>query len=287
MSSFFHQIVTALIQGTMVISIGVVVFTLMERIFGLVRLKKSRREILVDLQYVYLSILMPPFIGFLLAALFGFIYLHVTVHRDFGISWGRLVLQVILVLFVRDLLIYVKHRIFHTKEYWRFHSIHHGSEELNWLSAARFHPAEMLIETSLVIVCFLVCGQFGIDAAALSISGFVIGFYDLFIHSNLRWTFGPFRYVLVSPVQHRWHHSDAVEAQDKNFAAMFSCIDVALRTFYMPKSVWPETTGISGEERATHPRTFIGQFLYPFKKKKRVTGRTYTESSVQTRSTPK
>ena len=28
-----------------------------------------------------------------------------------------------------------------------------------------------------------------------------------FVHANLNWTLGPFKYVLASPVFHRWHHT--------------------------------------------------------------------------------
>ena len=245
-----------------------VAFTLFERIFGVVRASKSRREILIDLQYVFLSLLMTPFVNFLVAALFGYMFLHFQYHHAPRTAWWLLFVEVLAVLFLRDVFIYVKHRIFHTKEYWLFHSIHHGSEELNWLSAARFHPFEMLVETGGEFICFAACSVAGFDFAAISLAVFIIGFYDFLIHSNLRWTFGPLRYFLVSPVQHRWHHSDVPEAMDKNFAAMFSCIDVFLGTFYMPKNAVPASTGLLGEDRAAHPHSFIGQFLLPFKKKK-------------------
>ena len=32
-------------------------------------------------------------------------------------------------------------------------------------------------------------------------------FHSAFVHANLNWTFGPLRYVISSPVFHRWHHS--------------------------------------------------------------------------------
>ena len=109
-------------------------------------------------------------------------------------------------------------------------------------------------------------GRMG-TATALSAGGLVIGFYNFFIHSNLRWTFGPLRYVFVSPAYHRWHHSDQAAAQDKNFAVMFLFIDLALGTFYLPKDLMPETTGLSALEKPLHPRTFAGQLLHPFRKR--------------------
>ena len=117
------------------------------------------------------------------------------------------------------------------------------------------------------ILLFLGCTNIGFDSAVLSVGGLLIGFYNLFIHSNLRWTFGPLRYVLVSPVFHRWHHSDLPAAADKNFAAMFSCLDLAFGTFYMPKDSKPDTTGLSAQEKTVHPRTLAGQLLYPFRKR--------------------
>jgi len=116
-------------------------------------------------------------------------------------------------------------------------------------------------------VLFTTCTIIGFDPAVLSAGSLVIGFYNLFIHSNLSWTFGPLRYVLVSPVFHRWHHSDATEATDKNFAAMFSCLDLALGTFYMPANSLPQTLGLSASEKTIHPRTLPGQLLYPFRKR--------------------
>ncbi|HTR41517.1 MAG TPA: sterol desaturase family protein, partial [Pseudomonadales bacterium] len=199
------------------------------------------------------------------AAVFGYVFLHSQYHHEVTIAWWVVLLEVLAVLLFRDVFIYIKHRIFHAREYWIFHSIHHGSEELNWLSAARFHPFEMFVETGGEFVVFIACSIAGFDFAAISLAVFIIGFWDFFIHSNLRWTFGPLRYFIVSPVQHRWHHSDAPEAIDKNFAAMFSCIDVAFGTFYMPDHIMPTTTGLHGEARTNHPRSFIGQFMLPFK----------------------
>ena len=45
----------------------------------------------------------------------------------------------------------------------------------------------------------------GVKAAAFA--AFVRVFMSAFVHANLNWTLGPFRYVLASPVFHRWHHT--------------------------------------------------------------------------------
>ena len=48
---------------------------------------------------------------------------------------------------------------------------------------------------------------------------------------------------------------------------MFSCLDLAFGTFYLPQDLLPETTGLSATEKVIHPHTLAGQLLYPFKKK--------------------
>jgi len=266
--SILHDCGTAIIHGLIALSIGLILFSVLERMFQFKTVKKSGRATLLDLQYALLSMLYPPFIYFIIAAIFGYLALQFkATPENPDISPLRFLAQLLALLFVRDCLIYLRHRIFHLRAVWAFHSIHHSSEEVDWLSAVRFHPAENSIEATGEILLFIGCQIIGVDPLVLSTGALVIGFYNFFIHSNLRWTFGPLRYVLVSPVLHRWHHSDAPAAADKNFAAMFSCIDLALGTFYMPKDLLPETTGLSPEEKPIHPRTLAGQLLYPFRKR--------------------
>jgi sterol desaturase/sphingolipid hydroxylase (fatty acid hydroxylase superfamily) len=214
--SILDRCVASATHGIIALSVGFILFSLMERMFRFTTAKKPWHANLIDLQYAFLSMLYPPFIYFVLSAIFGFLALQLHGSpQNPGISPPWFAAQLLILLFVRDCLIYLRHRIFHLRPVWKFHSIHHSSEEVNWLSAVRFHPAENSIEATGEILLFLVCQNLGFDATVLSVAGLFIGFYNLFIHSNLRWTFGPLRYVLVSPVLHRWHHSDAPEAQDK------------------------------------------------------------------------
>jgi sterol desaturase/sphingolipid hydroxylase (fatty acid hydroxylase superfamily) len=264
----FHQCLEALTHGVIALAIGLLVFSCMERMFRFRPLQKNWRATRLDLQYAFLSMLYPPFIYFVLAAIFGILSLQIREARsNSGIDPLWFLAQLAAVLFVRDGLIYLRHRIFHTRPVWPFHSIHHSSEEVNWLSAVRFHPVENSIEATGEILLFLIAQNIGVDALVLSVAGITIGFYNFFIHSNLRWTFGPLGYVFVSPVFHRWHHSDAPEAQDKNFAAMFACLDLVFGTFYLPADKQPVTLGLSPEEKPGHPRTLGRQLLYPFKRR--------------------
>ncbi|MEY4916099.1 MAG: hypothetical protein RL616_12 [Verrucomicrobiota bacterium] len=266
--TMLHQCTDSLAQGLIALAVGVIVFSVLERVFAFGPDKKSMRATLLDLQYALLGMLYPPFIYFVLSVIFGFLALQFAgASQNPNLSLPWFAAQLLVLLFVRDGLIYIRHRIFHLRPVWRFHSIHHSSEEVNWISAVRFHPAENLVESAGETLLFFVCSLAGFNPQVLAVAGLVIGFYNFFIHSNLRWTFGPLRYVFVSPVFHRWHHSDIPEALDKNFAAMFSCLDLAFGTFYMPANARPETVGLAAPEKAVHPRTFVGQLLYPFRKR--------------------
>ena len=266
--SILHQLGHQIVNGIIALAVGLVLFALMERLFSLTKRKKSWRANFLDVQYAFISMLYPPFIYFVLSAIFGYLALQTDgFTHDPQIPWLKFGLELLAVLIMRDILIYIRHRVFHTRPVWAFHSIHHSSEEVNWISAVRFHPAENIIEATGEVVLFMVSSLLGCDPLVLSVAGILIGFYNFFIHSNLRWTFGPLRYVLVSPVFHRWHHSDLPVAHDKNFAAMFAFLDLMLGTFYMPKGVVPETLGLSPEEKPVHPRTLAGQLWYPFKKR--------------------
>jgi len=78
------------------------------------------------------------------------------------------------------------------------------------------------------------------------------------VHANLDWTFGPLRYVFVSPVFHRWHHARAV--CDKNFASTFSLWDLMFGTYHMPVGELPKDYGIDDKEM---PEGLVPQMLYP------------------------
>jgi sterol desaturase/sphingolipid hydroxylase (fatty acid hydroxylase superfamily) len=83
-----------------------------------------------------------------------------------------------------------------------------------------------------------------------------------FVHANLNWTLGPFKYVIAGPVFHRWHHTSLERGGNKNFASTFPVLDLMFGTFYMPAHELPSDYGI-GE--ADFPQTFGGQLLYPLK----------------------
>ena len=55
--------------------------------------------------------------------------------------------QALTFLVASDFLLYWFHRLYHGAAMWKYHAVHHSSEELDWISAARFHPVNILLGT--------------------------------------------------------------------------------------------------------------------------------------------
>jgi sterol desaturase/sphingolipid hydroxylase (fatty acid hydroxylase superfamily) len=158
-----------------------------------------------------------------------------------------------------DLMMYWIHRGFHRPALWRYHAVHHSSTDLDWISAARFHPVNIFLGSVATDVVLLLAG---ISPNVLVFLGPFTIAHSAFVHANLNWTLGPFKYVLAGPVFHRWHHTAAEHGGEKNFASTFPVLDLIFGTFYMPKNAMPEAYGIAD---ATFPPTFGQQMLYPFR----------------------
>jgi sterol desaturase/sphingolipid hydroxylase (fatty acid hydroxylase superfamily) len=167
--------------------------------------------------------------------------------------------QALTFLIVSDFLLYWVHRGYHGAHMWKYHAVHHSSEDLDWISAARFHPVNILLGTVLVDVALLLAG---ISPNVMLWVGPFTTATSALVHANLNWTFGPFNYVLASPVFHRWHHTALERGGSSNFAGTFPIWDVLFGTFYMPKNELPDAYGIADK---SFPASFGAQLLYPFR----------------------
>ncbi|ESX46748.1 sterol desaturase family protein [Mesorhizobium sp. C416B] len=175
-------------------------------------------------------------------------------------------LQVIEIIILADLGVYAAHRAFHAvPALWRFHSIHHGIEELDWVASFRAHPVDQIITkaVSLMPVFFL-----GFSTEAIAIYFLVYTGHALLLHANVRINFGPLKWLIASPQFHHWHHADHRDAYDKNFASQLSIIDLLFGTFHVPGSAMPEKYGVD----EPIPASYLGQFGYRFMPKPKERG---------------
>jgi sterol desaturase/sphingolipid hydroxylase (fatty acid hydroxylase superfamily) len=161
--------------------------------------------------------------------------------------WSQCAIYVV----ASDFLHYWAHRLFHRGWLWKYHAVHHSSAELEWISAARFHPFNQLVDAIFIDVTLLMCG---ISPKIFLIVGPFNVLSSAMVHANLNWSFGPLKYLLASPVFHRWHHTLPDEGGERNFAGTFSLFDVIFGTFYMPEKRLPAHYGI---EAVTLP-SFLG-----------------------------
>lgn len=226
-----------------------------------------KRELVTDLCYWFFIPLFARYlrIGLLIlgaAALFGITTADGLVEfYDNGhgpLAQYPLWLQGVIFLVVGDFLLYWIHRGFHRPRLWKFHAVHHSSEDLDWISAARFHPVNIFLGSVAVDVILLIAG---ISPNVLVFIGPFTTAHSAFVHANLSWTLGPFKYVLAGPVFHRWHHTAADRGGSSNFAPTFPIFDVMFGTFHMPVNERPDRYGVADPI----PASFGGQLLYPFK----------------------
>ncbi len=164
--------------------------------------------------------------------------------------------QVGIVFVAADLLGYWQHRMFHMHWAWPIHAVHHSSRELDWLSATRFHPINE-IGAQLVYVTPLLA--LGFSPLAFVFLAPFTGSYAVILHTRVPWTFGPLRYVLASPVFHRWHHTSEAEGRDRNFSGFLPIWDLLFGTYFMPPGRIPVDFGI----REPIPEGFLPQLAYP------------------------
>lgn len=171
------------------------------------------------------------------------------------------VVELFFAFFITDLFQYWTHRLFHTQVFlWRFHSVHHSTRNMDWLAGSRTHIMDIVITRMMVFFPLYI---FGFSDIVFSIYILFMTIHAVLIHANTRINFGFLKYIFATPQYHHWHHTDDPKYYDKNFATIFPFIDMIFGTYYLPKNVWPESTGV---REANFPKGYVKQFIYPFTK---------------------
>ena len=148
-------------------------------------------------------------------------------------------LQAIEVILLSDVMIYWGHRLQHRVEFlWRFHSVHHSAEHLDWLAAHREHPLDSIYTIGLINLPAIMLG-FSLEALVGLIA--FRGLLAIYIHSNVRLPIGPLRYLIGSPQIHHWHHDRDRDAG--NYANLSPLMDIVFGTYYCPDQE-PESYGL-------------------------------------------
>jgi lathosterol oxidase len=170
-------------------------------------------------------------------------------------------IQFLEILVLTDLVQYWIHRLFHRAPLWRFHAIHHSAETMDWLAGSRLHLVDVAVTRGLTYVPIYILG---FAEAPLFIYVAFVSIQATFIHANVRFDFGPLRWLLATPQFHHWHHAAEAEAVDKNFAVHLPVIDWLFGTYYQPVDRWPESYGLAGG--ASVPDGYLRQLAHPFRR---------------------
>jgi sterol desaturase/sphingolipid hydroxylase (fatty acid hydroxylase superfamily) len=165
-------------------------------------------------------------------------------------------LQLIEVVIISDLSVYLGHRLQHRFDFlWRFHSVHHSSQHLDWLAAHREHPLDTLYTLTVLNFAPIMMG-FPISALAGLIA--FRGMWAIYIHSNCRIPIGPLKYLVGAPQLHHWHHDQNRTAG--NYANLSPMMDLLFGTFACPDAE-PTAFGNEGESPKSYWRYMIDPLL--------------------------
>ena len=175
----------------------VVIFVPLERLLAVHPQKIFRKRIATDLGYYFLNSLVPALLLGPPIALVAWAA-HRLVSGGFLETTAALPLwaRVLAGLVVGEFGYYWGHRWSHEVPWlWRFHSIHHSAEEMDFLVHTRAHPFDMAFGRFCGLVPIYVLGlgsplnpEGSVVPLVVNLTGTAWGF---FIHANLRWRFGP------------------------------------------------------------------------------------------------
>ena len=173
-----------------------------------------------------------------------------------------LIIQLPIIMLAADFFQYWAHRAFHQIPWlWRFHSVHHSAQSMDWMSGARMHFLEIILMRSITAIPVL---ALGFSPLAVEIYVLVAYVYTTLIHSNIGWRMPYVDHLFVTPQFHHWHHGSDKEAIDVNFAIHFPLYDRLFGTYHLPKDQWPSGYGIEGHPV---PKGYWAQLIYPFRRK--------------------
>ena len=164
-------------------------------------------------------------------------------------------LQAIEVVVLSDFCVYWGHRLQHNVEFlWRFHSVHHGAEHLDWLAAHREHPVDTIYTVGLINLPAFVLG-FPVETLVALVA--FRGIWAIYIHSNVRLPIRPLRWLIGAPELHHWHHDR--DRRAGNYANISPVMDLLFGTYRCPDHE-PEAFGI----QEPVPRGYVRQLVAPF-----------------------
>ncbi|MFI5047876.1 MAG: sterol desaturase family protein [Acidimicrobiia bacterium] len=231
-----------------------VLFVPLEKAFALRAQRVFRRGLVTDLTHLLVNTTLVAIAAVVLVVIGSLPLIWV---RSFDIA-GSLPTAVAIPLAVVLVFVgsYWGHRLTHTVPFlWRFHSVHHSIEQMDWVASGRLHPLDSAFTQAFTIMPLFLLGY---GAGAFAGVAVFITLLALFQHANVRLRFPGLRWVINTPEWHHWHHAIDGDARDTNFG--LPIVDLAFGTAFLPKGRRPEGFGIHDPV----PEGYLRHLAYPF-----------------------
>jgi sterol desaturase/sphingolipid hydroxylase (fatty acid hydroxylase superfamily) len=157
------------------------------------------------------------------------------VESNLAFSWLHSIdsafLQLIVYMIAYDFLDYWVHRFAHRVSWWwEIHRFHHLATNFNIITVARSHPLDLAFADFITIIPM---AMLGVPIEQLLIISIIRSMLGKLQHSMIDWDFGIIgKYILMSPVAHRIHHSPYLEHWDKHYGHTFIFWDRTFGTYY-------------------------------------------------------
>jgi sterol desaturase/sphingolipid hydroxylase (fatty acid hydroxylase superfamily) len=166
----------------------------------------------------------------------------------------------------KDFADYICHRLMHTRWLWPTHAAHHSDTDVNAFTSHRVHLLEVIMMslTYVVVLTWLQMPQ------AIPIVAVLGSLHNMYVHMDLDFHHGPLKYLIASPVFHRWHHADVPEAYGKNLANLMPIYDVIFGTYRVPGACKEEMGALKSGIVDKNPFLI---WVYPFQEWSRLVRR--------------
>jgi sterol desaturase/sphingolipid hydroxylase (fatty acid hydroxylase superfamily) len=237
------------------IVVTALIFIALERRFPYTRGQRFLRDGLgVDL--IGYALIQSYLLGLVIARITGWLDGVTGLSRLHLVSGWPIAAQVAFFVVTHDLYIYLFHRLQHRSPFlWRIHEAHHATRDVDWLSGARSHALEILINQTIEFAPILLLGA-APEVALIKLT--LDAIWGMYIHANIGVRTGRLQWIINGPEMHRWHH--AIEIRDGvNFATKFAFWDWLLGSAYLPAAK-PSGFGIT----EPFPRGYLAQQVHAF-----------------------
>jgi sterol desaturase/sphingolipid hydroxylase (fatty acid hydroxylase superfamily) len=162
----------------------------------------------------------------------------------------------LIVFVLSDLANYFGHRAVHRVPLlWRFHAVHHSSEQLDWLATARGHPLDQAFTVTTTALPAIALGMLDAQPWLLTL---LFLYYPFISHANADLHLPRIERIVVTPRFHHWHH--AAGPRTGNFGGFLAVWDHLFGTAHAPAG-FPDRYGIDGATLGGED--YLGHLLSP------------------------